>query len=388
MKRSTDRILTTHCGSLPRPADLLEMLMAKDHGTFTDLPAFETRVRSAIAECVGLQTESGLDVVNDGEWSKSDYSTYVKDRFTGFEGESTPQSPSRDMADFPEFAPYRTGGGLGGITRPSCNGPIAWKDFSAVQRDIDNLKAATGNAGGTGVSPTSNVEVFMTAVSPGQVARFQGNLYYKTDEEYLWALGNVLKDEYKAITDAGFILQLDCPDLGSGWNNQFRDLTLEQFRKVVDLHLEVLDAATAGIPPDRMRLHLCWGNYEGPHNHDIPLREIIGPVLKSRSAAVSFEGANPRHEHEWAVFEDVKLPDGKLLIPGVIDSTTNFIEHPDLVAQRIERYAGVVGRENVIAGVDCGFATFAGAHTVVPSIAWAKLAALAEGARITSSRLW
>jgi len=382
MQQNTDRILTTHVGSLPRPADLLEMLIARDKGKLTDASAFEARIRDGVRECVRLQRDAGLDVINDGEWSKPDYSTYVKDRFTGFEGPETSQASmvttSRDMADFPDFAPFRTGAGLTQITRPMCNGPIAWKDFSAVQRDIDNLKAATGGA----------TEVFMTAVSPGQVARFQGNVYYKSDEEYLWALGNVLKDEYKAITDAGFILQLDCPDLGSGWNNQFRDLSLEQLRKVVDMHLEVLDAATEGIPPDRMRLHLCWGNYEGPHNHDIPLREIIGPVLKSRSAAVSFEGANPRHEHEWAVFEDVKLPDGKLLVPGLIDSTTNFIEHPELVAQRIERYAGVVGRENVIAGVDCGFATFAGAPTVVPSIAWAKLEALAEGARIASQRLW
>jgi 5-methyltetrahydropteroyltriglutamate--homocysteine methyltransferase len=352
-----------------------------------------------------LQTDRGLDVINDGEWSKTDYSTYVKDRFTGFEGPETSQAAmvttSRDMADFPDFGPYRTGGGLTQIKRPMCNGPIAWKDFAAVQRDIDNLKAAMSElsstdgdgsmrpfSGSSGVSPDSNTELFMTSVSPGQVARFQGNVYYKSDEEYLWALGNVLKDEYKAIADAGFILQLDCPDLGSGWNNQFSDLTLEEFRKVVDMHLEVLDAATEGIPPERMRLHLCWGNYEGPHNHDIPLSEIIGPVLKTRPAAVSFEGANPRHEHEWAVFRDVKLPDGKVVIPGVIDSTTNFIEHPELVAQRIERYAGVVGRENVIAGVDCGFATFVGAPTVVPSIAWAKLEALAEGARIASARLW
>jgi 5-methyltetrahydropteroyltriglutamate--homocysteine methyltransferase len=413
MKRSTDRILTTHVGSLPRPADLVELLLAKDSGSLADPAAFEARVRQAVAECVRLQTERGIDIINDGEWSKPDYSTYVKDRFTGFEGDSTPQSPSRDMAEFPEFAPYRTGGGLTQISRPMCNGAIAWKDFSAVQRDIENLKAAAEVAamegrpdtdglpsasgqdrssrptnGGLGVSPIPHAEVFMTSVSPGQVARFQGNVYYKSDEEYLWALGNVLKDEYRAITDAGFILQLDCPDLGSGWNNQFRDLTLEQFRKVVDMHLEVLDAATEGIPPDRMRLHLCWGNYEGPHNHDIPLSEIIGPVLRARPAAVSFEGANPRHEHEWAVFQDVKLPDGKLLIPGVIDSTTNFIEHPELVAQRIERYAGVVGRENVIAGVDCGFATFAGAPTVVPTITWAKLSALVEGAGIASARLW
>jgi 5-methyltetrahydropteroyltriglutamate--homocysteine methyltransferase len=198
----------------------------------------------------------------------------------------------------------------------------------------------------------------------------------------------VLKDEYKAIADAGFVLQLDCPDLGSGWNNQFRDLTLEEFRKVVAMHLEVLEAATKDVPADRMRLHLCWGNYEGPHNHDIPLREIIEPVLRTRPQAISFEGANPRHEHEWAVFEDVKLPDGKIVVPGVVDSTSNFIEHPELVAQRIERYAKVVGRENVIAGVDCGFATFAANPTVLPRIAWAKLGSVVEGARIASGRLW
>jgi 5-methyltetrahydropteroyltriglutamate--homocysteine methyltransferase len=378
MKRSTDRILTTHCGSLPRPDDLLEMLLTRDRGETLDMASFHAKVRHAIVECVRRQTDLGLDIVNDGEWSKPDYSTYVKDRFTGFEGESTPGDTSRDMIDFPEFAPHRRGVGVNQASRPKCNGPIAWKDFAAVKADIDNLKAAAGNA----------TEVFMTAVSPGQVARFQGNVYYKTDEEYLWALGAVLKDEYKAITDAGFTLQLDCPDLGSGWNNQFRSLTLEQFRKVVEMHLEVLDAAIQDIPPESVRLHLCWGNYEGPHHHDIPLREIIGPVLSSRPAAVSFEGANPRHEHEWNVFQEVKLPDGKFIIPGVIDSTTNFIEHPELVAQRIERYASVVGRENVVAGVDCGFATFAGAATVLPAIAWAKLGALAEGARIASSRLW
>jgi 5-methyltetrahydropteroyltriglutamate--homocysteine methyltransferase len=377
MQRSAHRILTTHCGSLPRPEDLLAMLMARDEGRLADLSAFHARARDAIGECVRAQRDRGLDIVNDGEWSKPDYSTYVKTRLTGFEGEPTPADIGRDLIDFPEFAPYRRTG-LQQLSRPKCNGPIAWKDFAAVQRDIDNLKAAVGDAD----------QVFMTAVSPGQVARFQGNSYYKSDEEYLWALAAVLQDEYRAIADAGFTLQIDCPDLGSGWNGQFRSLTLGEFRKVVDLHLDVLNTATRAIPPERMRLHLCWGNYEGPHHHDIPLREIIEPVLRARPAAVSFEGANPRHEHEWNVFEEVKLPDGKCIIPGVIDSTTNFIEHPELVAQRIARYAGVVGRENVIAGVDCGFATFAGAPTVLPAIAWAKLGALAEGARIASQRLW
>ncbi len=378
MKRSTDRILTTHVGSLPRPDDLTEMLMARDRGDPLDTAAFDARVKQGVAEVVKKQRDIGIDVVNDGEWGKPDYSTYIKNRLTGFEGSPTQPDASRDMSEFPEFAPFRRGGGLTNISRPKCNGPIGWKDFAAVGTDIANLKAAAGDA----------PEVFMTAASPGQVARFQGNEYYKSDEEYLWALGNALKDEYRAITDAGFILQLDCPDLGSGWNGQFRNLTLEEFRKVVDMHLEVLDAAIADIPPEQVRLHLCWGNYEGPHNHDIPLREIIEPVLRSRPGAVSFEGANPRHEHEWNVFEEVKLPEGKLVIPGVIDSTTNFIEHPEVVAQRIERYAAVVGRENVVAGADCGFATFANAPTVVPTITWAKFGSLVEGARIASSRLW
>ncbi len=378
MKRSTDRILTTHVGSLPRPDDLLAMLMDREQNKLTDMPAFEARVRQSIGEVVAKQREIGIDVVNDGEWSKPDYSTYIKNRFTGFEGESTPNSPSRDMLEFPEFGPYRRGVGVNNAARPSCNGPIAWRDFEAVKTDIANLKAVAGDA----------PEVFMTSVSPGQVARFQGNTYYKTDEEYLWALADVLKDEYKAITDAGFTLQLDCPDLGSGWNNQFRDATLEDFHKIVDMHLEILDAATKDCPAEQMRLHLCWGNYEGPHNHDIALSEIIGPILRSRSMGISFEGANPRHEHEWNVFQDTKLPDGKFVIPGVIDSTTNFIEHPEVVAQRIERFAAVVGRENVVAGGDCGFATFAGSPTVMPRITWAKLGSLVEGARIASERLW
>ena len=378
MKRSENRILTTHTGSLPRPDDLVGLLMQRDRGELTDIGAFEGRVAEATREVVRKQREAGIDVVNDGEWGKPDYSTYIKNRLTGFEGPPTPQHTGRDMQDFPEFAPYRTGGGLSLISVPMCNGPIAWKDFDAVKRDIANLKAAVPDPS----------DAFMTAASPGQVARFQGNVYYRSDEEYLWALGAVLRDEYEAIANAGFVLQLDCPDLGSGWNGQFNQLTLDQFKQVVDMHLEVLDDAIRNIPPEQVRLHLCWGNYEGPHTHDIPLREIIEPVLRSRPAAVSFEGANPRHEHEWAVFQDVKLPDGKLLIPGVIDSTTNFIEHPEVVAQRIERFASVVGRENVIAGTDCGFATFASAPTVVPVITWAKLASLVEGARIASSRLW
>ena len=278
------------------------------------MPAFHARVRRAISECVRKQRDTGLDIVNDGEWSKPDYSTYVKNRFTGFEGEPTPTDTSRDMLDFPEYAPYRRTS-LQQLTRPMCNGPIAWKDFDAVQRDIDNLKAAAGNA----------EEVFMTAVSPGQVARFQGNSHYKSDEEYLSALADVLKDEYKAITRRWLHATARLPGPGSGWNGQFRSLTLAEFRKVVDLHLEVLNTATKDIPPERMRLHLCWGNYEGPHNHDIPLREIIEPV-QARPAAVSLRApilVTTRMER----LRRSEAARREMHRPGMIDSTTNFIEH-------------------------------------------------------------
>lgn len=378
MRRSTNHILTTHTGSLPRGPEMLAALQAKERGEAVDQASFDALARQAVAETLRRQLKLGIDVVSDGEQSKVDYSTYIKERLTGFQGESVPIEQGRDVLEFPEYQAMRDNRGAATALRPTCVGLIEWQDFEAVKRDIDYLRA---------VAPEAE-EVFMTAVSPGQAARFLRNRYYKTDEEYLQALGRVLKDEYEAIVAAGFILQLDCPDLGSGWNNQFRDMELPEFLKRVDLHLEVLGEATRNIPAESMRLHLCWGNYTGPHNHDIPLREIIGPVLRARPAGISFEGANPRHEHEWDVFADVKLPDDKVLIPGVIDSTTNFIEHPELVAQRIVRYAGVVGRERVIAGTDCGFATFAATPTVLPSITWAKLEAMVQGARIATSRLW
>lgn len=380
MKRSSERILTTHTGSLPRPDDLLAMIEAREAGKPADPGAFDPRVRASIGEVVRKQVGVGVDIVNDGEYGKPDYSTYIKDRLSGFEGEPMTMPVSRDARDFPGFFASRSFLGSSGTTRPTCTGPIAWRDFTAVQRDIDNLKAAMPASGAT--------EFFMSAVSPGQAARFMGNRYYPSHEAYLRALASVLKDEYTAIARAGFVLQVDCPDLGSGWNNQFADATLAEFRKVVQLHLDVLDEATGDVPPEQLRLHLCWGNYPGPHNHDLPLREIIGPVLASRASAISFEGANPRHEHEWKIFKDLELPPGKLLIPGVLDSTSNFIEHPELICDRLLRYASAVGRENVIAGTDCGFATFAGRLVVHPEIAWAKLAAMAEGARMASKVLW
>ena len=379
MKRSTRKILTTHTGSLPRLDAVLPLLIARDQGKLDDRAGFEATVSQAVRDIVRKQQDTGIDIVNDGEQGKFNYSTYIKDRLCGFEGPPVPLGPGRDHEGFPDYvAAFRKG--LARPSGPTCSGPIAWKDFSAVQRDIDNLRAAT-----TG----SNVEeAFMSAVSPAQAARFMPNRYYKTEEEYLHALGDALREEYNAIAKAGFLLQLDCPDLAGGWNWEFRDATVTQFQKAMALHIEVLNHATRDIEPEQMRLHLCWGNYEGPHNHDIPIRELLTEVIKARPAGLSFEGANPRHAHEWKVFRDIRLPEGKVLIPGVLDSTSNFVEHPELVAEHICNYARLVGRENVIAGTDCGFATSAGASGVFPSIAWAKLAAMVEGARIASRELW
>jgi len=376
MKRSTDRILTTHTGSLPRPTDLVDMLRKLDSHEALDEAAFQQRVRVAVAETVERQRQAGIDVLNDGEEGKVGYSTYIKDRCTGFEGENRSTMVQAEAKDFPAWAEART---RPTMTRPACNGPIAWKDFEAVKRDIDNLAAAAKSSGAE--------EVFMSSASPGVIAAFLTNDYYPSEDAYLEAIANVMKDEYRAIVDAGFILQLDCPDLAMTRHNRHADKTLEEFRKIVERNIEVLNEATKDIAPDRMRLHLCWGNYEGPHQLDVGLKDIIDLVLKARAEGISFEGANPRHENEWRVWRDVKLPEDKVLIPGVVDSTTNFIEHPEVVADRIERYASVVGKENVIAGTDCGFGTFAATVTVFPDIAWAKLATLSEGAALATKEL-
>jgi 5-methyltetrahydropteroyltriglutamate--homocysteine methyltransferase len=378
MKRSTERILTTHTGSLPRPRDLAALLEKLDAGTAPDPRAFEARVRQAVAEIVRMQVEAGVDIVNDGEQGKVGYSTYVRHRLTGFGGHSA--VPRRaDWADFPEAAARAERPST--ISRPTCNGPIDWRDRTAVQKDIENLKAA--------IKDTPPTDAFMTAASPGVIAHFLNNEYYPTREAYLARLVDVMKEEYDAIYRAGFVLQVDCPDLAMGRHLAFSELSNAEFVKIAAANVEALDHALRDIPPDRLRLHLCWGNYEGPHHRDIPLREILGVVLKARAQALSFEGANPRHEHEWVVFREIRLPDDKLIVPGVLDSTTNFIEHPELVAQRLVRYAEVVGRERVIAGTDCGFATFARTvNQVEPEIAWAKLRAMAEGARLASRQLW
>jgi 5-methyltetrahydropteroyltriglutamate--homocysteine methyltransferase len=379
VKRSTNRILTTHTGSLPRPKDLLRLLQDREEGRLRDEAALAGRARSAVLDVVGKQRETGLSIVNDGEQGRADYTIYVKDRLTGFAGESS-SWPNPDAEEFPEWTEMARQFAPPFQKRPACTGPVEWKDWPAVERDIQNLKDAAAASGAE--------EVFMTSPSPGQIGRFLQNRYYPSDEKYLYTLADVMKREYRAIVDAGFVLQIDCPDLALGRHTQFAHLSLREFRDIAAMHVEVLNYAVADIPADRMRIHVCWASTGGPHHRDLPLKDIVDVVIKARPMGLVIAGANPRHEHEWKVWKDVKLPAGKVLVAGVIDSTTNFIEHPELVAERIERYARVVGRENVIAGVDCGFGTFAGRVQVDTNIVWHKLRSLVEGAGLASRALW
>lgn len=381
MKRSETRILTTHTGSLPRSPELQELLRSRLDPEAAEAEEFRTGVDEGVAYVVAKQAAIGVDVINDGEQGRVQYATYVKDRLTGFDGEQVLRArPRLDMLDFPEFAVQNGVSSSATIPWPACTGPIAWKDKGAVQRDIQRLKNATKDA--------KAEEVFMTAASPGVIANFLHNEHYATEEEYLYALADVMKDDYKAIVDSGLLLQIDCPDLAMTRITQFSHLSEDEFIKIVEMHVEVLKHALSGIASDRMRMHLCWGNTEGPHHHDVPLSKIINIVLQAPPGAVSFEGANPRHAHEWKVWQDVKLPEGKVIIPGVLDTTTNFIEHPELVAERIMRYASVVGKENMMVGSDCGFGTSAWGRRVESRIAWAKLEAMVEGARLASQELW
>ena len=380
MKRSIERFLTTHTGSLPRPEDLVRTMFAKEESVPVDPVALKVRIRSAVAAIVEKQIEAGIDIVNDGEMSKPSYATYIKDRLDGFGGESHPLI-YQDLVDFPEFA-RRVFGDPGRSRRrtPGCNGPITVRDPAAAEADVDNLKTALGRVNAQ--------EAFLSAASPGVISLFFHNGHYPSEEAYLYAIAEAMRQEYEAVANAGFILQIDCPDLAMGRHIQYADLSVAEFRNKARLHIEVLNHAVANIPADRLRLHLCWGNYEGPHHCDVPLRDIIETVFLAKPSGLSFEAANPRHAHEWTVFEDVKLPESKILIPGVIESKTNFIEHPELIAQRIGRYAKVVGRENVIAGSDCGYGTWVGQAAVDPGVVWAKLASLAEGARLASREFW
>jgi len=383
MKRSTERILTTHAGSLARPADLLDMMRAKEMGHPYDTDAFPARVKAAVAEAVRKQAEAGIDVISDGEQGKPGFANYVKDRLSGIEiREGARPRAWSDLQDFPDFEPPEAG--TFNARRMVCTGPMAWKDKNAVQTDIQNFKAAFQ----TPAISAEITEAFMPAVSPGTLAQNVINDHFKDEEAFLLAAADVMRDEYQAIAGAGLLLQIDSPDLAMGRNVQYPDKTMDEFRQIVSLRVEALNHALEGIPRDRIRHHICWGNAEGPHHRDVELKDIIDILLRVEAGAIYVEGANPRHGHEWRVFQQVKLPQDTIVIAGVIDTKTNFIEHPELVADRIMNYAQVLGRENVIAGTDCGFGTSADRTRVAPSITWAKLQSQAEGARLASRRLW
>jgi 5-methyltetrahydropteroyltriglutamate--homocysteine methyltransferase len=366
-------------GSLPRPHELIQLLIQSQTRPRDDRASLDACIQRAVIEAVKNQSTAGLDVINDGEQGRVDYTVYLKDRLTGFEGASAPPLGTGDE-EFPDLAAILRQFASPFQHRPACTGPVAWKDWPAVEADIRSLKAA--------VAGVPAEDVFMTSPSPGQIARFLHNQYYRDDETYLYALADVMQAQYEAIVNAGFVLQLDCPDLALSRHTVFAHLPLDAFRKVIAMHVEALNHALRNLAPDRLRMHICWGSTLGPHHTDVPLRDVVDVVLRARPTALSFPGANPRHGHEWRIWKDVELPAEKILIPGVIDSTSNFVEHPELVAERIGRYASVVGRERVIAGVDCGFGTFAGRIQVDSKIVWLKLGALAEGARLASRELW
>jgi 5-methyltetrahydropteroyltriglutamate--homocysteine methyltransferase len=360
---------------------MLGLLVEEQQARLSERAQLDSSVRAAVQGVFNRQAETGLDVINDGEQGRIDYTVYVKDRLTGYDGESTPLGGMTSDVEFPELAELLKPFASPFQVRPTCTGPIEWEDWPAVEMDIENLRAASSGAAAE--------EVFMTSPSPGQISRFLHNEHYPSDEAYIYALAEVMKRQYNAIADAGFLLQLDCPDLALGRHQLFSHLTLEEFRAVAEMHVEALNYAVADIPADRMRMHICWGSTLGPHHTDVPISDVIDIVLKAKPSAVAFPGANPRHEHEWKIWRDsIKLPEGKIIIPGVIDSTSNFVEHPEVVCDRIVRYERVVGRDNMIAGVDCGFGTFAGRLQVDSKIVWMKLASLVEGARMASAQIW
>lgn len=377
---SQDRILTTHVGSLPRPSDVADMVLAKGRDEAVSAEAFDATAARAVRDVVRRQAEVGVDVVSDGEMSKLSYATYIAERLTGFEGDSQRRTPG-DLEDFPSLAARiaRTGG-TPTYRRPRCTGPVQVKNLGPLHADIRHFKDA--------LAACPRPDAFMNAASPGVIALFQPNDYYPSDEAYLNALADAMREEYRAIVDAGLVLQVDSPDLALGRHMLYKDLDEAAFVRRAEVHVEALNHALEGIASDRVRLHVCWGNYAGPHTRDVPLDRILPTVLKANAQAISFEAANPRHAHEWELFENIRLPEDRVLVPGMLDSTTNFVEHPRLIAQRICCFAKLVGRERVLAGSDCGFSTFAGYGTVDPDVAYAKLAALAEGAAIASDRLW
>jgi len=380
MKTSTERILTTHVGSLPRPQDVVDLLFAQDRGEAIDQALFDSTMKRGIADAIRKQEESGVDIVSDGETSKISYATYIRHRLTGFEGDSSRPTP-QDLDDFPEYRDRLVAAGHSATyKRPVCKGPIKVKDLSGLQKDIDNMKAALATA--------KVAEGFMNAVSPGTIAVFQPNEYYPSHEAYLSALADAMREEYEMIVNSGLLLQLDCPDLAMGRHTRFKKLTDEEFLRNAEMQVEALNHALANVPADRVRLHVCWGNYEGSHVNDMDCHKIFPIAVKVKPMALLVEGSNPRHEHEYQAWKDIKLPDDKVLVPGVIASSSNYVEHPEVVAMRLMNYANVVGRERVIAGTDCGFGTFAGFGAVYPAFCWMKMKSLAEGAAIASKKLW
>lgn len=380
MKLSTERILTTHVGSLPRPQEVVDLLFAQDRGDPYDTPTFEEVMRGAVGEALRNQCDAGIDVVSDGEMSKISYATYLRHRLTGFEGDS-PRPTPQDLDEYPEYRDRLVRAGHSATyRRPVCKGPISVKDLNPLRQDIGRMKES--------LSQAKAAEGFMNSASPGTIAVFQPNEHYPTYETYLEALANAMREEYEMIAASGLLLQLDCPDLAMGRHTRFKNLTDDQFLRNAELQVEALNHALARVPADRVRLHICWGNYEGSHVHDMDCMKIFPIALKAKPMALLIEAANPRHEHEWEAWTKLKLPKDKVLIPGVIGSNTNYVEHPELVAQRLLRYADILGRERVIAGTDCGFGTFAGFGAVYPVFCWMKMRSLSEGARLASRKLW
>ncbi|HCH36109.1 MAG: cobalamin-independent methionine synthase II family protein [Dehalococcoidia bacterium] len=379
MQTSSERIFTTHVGSLPRPDALAELLLKKEKGEDFSIQELEDQTRIAVSEIVRKQSEIGVDIVSDGEMSKIAYSTYAKDRLTGFEGDSE-RRINLDLVPYPNFREKMARmTGNQPMRRPKCVAPVQVKDREPLIKDLANFKSAL-----TGVDV---IEAFITSSSPGVASMFMPNAYYNTHEDYVEALGDALREEYESIVSAGFLLQIDCPDLAMAFHTAFQGITKKQFLERARFHIDVLNEALRNVPEDSVRMHICWGNYEGPHDHDIPVKEILPIVLDAKPQAIAFEASNPRHSHEWVDWKEAKLPDNKILIPGVLDSTSNFIEHPELIAQRIETFTNIVGHERVIAGSDCGFGTFAGYGKMDPDIVFAKLEALSQGAAIATDRL-
>ena len=380
MSTSAGRILTTHVGSLPRSQAVTDVLFAREREETRDVAVDDAVITEAVAEVVRRQVEVGIDFVSDGEMSKISYATYIARRLAGFGGD-TPREPGQDLVEFPGLLrKLAERGATAKYRRPRCVAAVTVKDTKPLESDIRNLQAAVAAAHPMGA--------FMNAASPGVIALFQPNDFYRTQDDYLEALAAALQVEYEAIARAGIVLQIDAPDLAMGRHTMYRDRSLEEFETLAARHIEVLNHALRNVPAERARMHVCWGNYEGPHHYDVPMARLLPIVLKAKPRGLLFEAANPRHAHEWTVFKSVQLPEDKILIPGMLTTTTNYIEHPELVAERLERFAHIVGRERIMAGTDCGFGTFAGFGPVEPDIAYLKLRSLVEGAQLASRRLW